>query len=109
MENGGCSFFFFFFFPENLNPNFRQGGFRVGIMQFGLGTQNSKKSFKKIKKDLDLLAFILLLLFSTLDNKKVRVMVTDEAYFFFLSMENFHIFYAVCILFSALLVLIDKH
>ena len=72
-----------FFSPENLNPNFRQGGFRVGIMQFGLGTQNSKKvSKKKIKKDLDLLAFILLLLFSTLDNKKVRVMVTDEAYFF---------------------------
>ena len=40
-----------FFSPENLNPNFRQGGFRVGIMQFGLGTQNSKKSFqKKLKK-----------------------------------------------------------
>ena len=45
-----------FFLPENLNPNFRQGGFRVGIMQFGLGTQNSKKKFQKIKKKkLDLL------------------------------------------------------
>ena len=39
-----------FFSPENLNPNFRQGGFRVGIMQFGLGTQNSKKVSKNLKK-----------------------------------------------------------